>query len=313
MNKVLAIAFVFFCCILNLQSNAQTDLLSNDTSLIAPTAWSQPDTDKRELVIIDSAIISTTDTFRNLILSKYKNTSYNFADSTIKLDTRKYVNRNLIKLRKSPEHWIIYVFLFITLLFVIIRNAYAKALSVVFQAYWNDRAISQFTRDDNFIKLRNTVLYFILFASVYGVLIQVILNKMDLHLKTKPFEEYVFITLFVMAFYLAKFVLMKLSGYVFSIQKLMSGYLSVISISNFIYAIFLIPMLILHYYLPDNYAYWLFYVIMITFCFNTVYKYLRTANFIINNFQFPKFYLFLYLCTLEIMPLLIIYKVYLAQ
>lgn len=312
MNKILALVFGLSLCVLFQGSFAQADVSIADTFNYTSSSWTQVDTDKKELVIIDSSIIVSTDTFRNLVLSRYKNGIYNFADSTIKLDTRKYVNRNQIKLRKNPDHWIIYVFLFITLIYVVIRNAYSKTLSVVFQAYWNDRAISQFTRDDNFFKLRNTVLYFILFATVYGLLIKVFLNSLDVQLRSSAYDEYVFITLFVMAFYAAKFLLMKLSGYVFSIQKLMSGYLSVISISNFIYAIFLIPMLILHYYLADNYAVWVFYLIMISFCFNTVYKYLRTANFIINNFQFPKFYLFLYLCTLEIMPLLIIYKVFLA-
>ncbi len=313
MNKKLALVLGFILCMLFNNSFAQDITTIADTMQYSSTAFTRPDTDKRELVIIDSTILTTSDTFRNLVLSRYKDSKFNFADSTIKLDTRKFVNRNNIKLRKNPEHWIIYVFILITLLYVIIRNAYSKTLSVVLQAYWNDRAISQFTRDDNFFKLRNTVLYFILFASVYGLLLKVVLNNFELQLRTNAFDEYVFITLFVMAFYVSKFVLMKISGYVFSIQKLMSGYLSVVSVSNFIYAIFLIPMLILHYYLPENYATGLFYIIMVSFCFNTVYKYLRTANFILNNFQFPKFYLFLYLCTLEIMPLLIIYKVVLAQ
>ncbi|MFN5705738.1 MAG: DUF4271 domain-containing protein [bacterium] len=51
-------------------------------------------------------------------------------------------------------------------------------------------------------------------------------------------------------------------------------------------------------------------MILISFTFNTVYKYLRTGSFLKNNFQFPIFYLFLYLCAFEIMPLLIIYKVF---
>ena len=249
-------------------------------------------------MLIDTAIIKTTDTFRNLVLSKYKNTKFNFADSTIKLDTRKFINRNQIKLRKSPEQWIVYVFILISLLYVTIRNMYSKTLPVVFQAYWNDRAISQFTRDDNFFKPRSLVLYFLLFVSVYGLFIKLILNNFELHIANNSLKEYMSISLYVMVYYIAKFVLMKLSGYVFSIQKVISGYMSVVSISNFIYAIFLTPMLLLYYYLPEKFANGAFYIIMIAFFFNTVYKYLRTASFILNNFQFPKFYLFLYLCTL---------------
>ncbi len=270
------------------------------------------DTDNRYYVLIDSSILTPSDTFRKIVLNKYSGNTFNYTDSTIKLDTRKYVNRNAIKTRNSPDQWIVFVFLVIVLLYVLIKNIYSKTLSIVFQAYWNDRAISQFTRDDNFFKLRNTLLYFVLFAMVYGLLIKYMLDTFGIEIKTKDSDEYLFITAAAVLFYIAKFILMKFAGYIFSIQKLMSGYLSIISISNFIYSIFIIPFLILYYYLPNEYQGLVFYLILILFCFNTIYKYLRTGSFILNNFQFPKFYLFLYLCSLEIMPLLIIYKVFLA-
>jgi hypothetical protein len=128
----------------------------------------------------------------------------------------------------------------------------------------------------------------------------------------KGMEEYVIICLFTGTFYLLKFLLMKISGFIFSIQKLISGYLSILSISNFVYAIIVMPMLIFYQFITSSYQPYLLGLILILFCFNTIYKYLRTGSFILNNFQFPKFYLFLYLCTLEIMPLLIIYKVFIA-
>jgi hypothetical protein len=286
--------------------------LDTTTNYINLNYFEPVDTDNRYYVLIDSSILTPSDTFRKIVLNRYSGNTFNYSDSTIKLDTRKYVNRNAIKLRKSPDQWIVFVFLIIVLLYVLIKNIYNKTLSIIFQAYWNDRAISQFTRDDNFFKLRNTLLYFVLFAMVYGLLIKYMLDTFGVEIKTKDSDEYLFITAAAVLFYIAKFILMKFAGYVFSIQKLMSGYLSIISISNFIYSIFIIPFLILYYYLPNEYEGLVFYLILILFCFNTIYKYLRTGSFILNNFQFPKFYLFLYLCSLEIMPLLIIYKVFLA-
>ncbi len=311
-NARLFLVFIFFNLI-TFCAHAQVTNNGIDTSNYINLNYFEPvDTDNRYYVLIDSSILTPSDTFKKIVLNKYLGNTFNYADSTIKLDTRKYVNRNAIKLRKSPDQWIVYVFLVIVLLYVLIKNIYNKTLSIVFQAYWNDRAISQFTRDDNFFKLRNTLLYFVLFAMVYGLLIKYMLNNFGVEIKTKDSDEYLFITAAAVLFYIAKFILMKFAGYVFSIQKLMSGYLSIISISNFIYSIFIIPFLILYYYVPSEYEGLVFYLILILFCFNTIYKYLRTGSFILNNFQFPKFYLFLYLCSLEIMPLLIIYKVFLA-
>lgn len=270
------------------------------------------DTDTLYLVKIDSALIVKTDTIQKLVLGRYKSESYNFLEQNNSLVGKKFVNKNAIKLRKTQEQWLVYLFLGIVFLYALIRNIYFKTLNVIFQAYWNDRAINQFTRDDNFFKLRSSILYFVMFAMVYGILFKIILNYYGIRLRPNDYEEYLFICSFAAIFYFSKFILMKLSGYIFSIPKLMSGYLSIISISNFVYSIIAIPFIILYHYLDGTWASSVLYFTLILFIFNTVYKYLRTGTFIINNFQFPKFYLFLYLCSLEIMPLLIIYKMFLA-
>ncbi len=293
-------------------STAQTDLVIPDSIPQISYYHYQRDTDSVAYVLIDSSSIVQTDTIYKLVMSRYHMGSYNFTDSTQRPDARKYVNRNLIKVRKTEGHWMIFTLLSIILLYTIIRNVYDKTLVVIFQAYWNDRAINQFTRDDNFLKLRNTLLYFILFTTVYGLLLKFIFNFFEVNISYKGIEEYMIICLFTGTFYLAKFLLMKISGFIFSIQKLISGYLSILSISNFVYAIIVMPMLIFYQFIPSSYQPYLLGLILILFCFNTIYKYLRTGSFILNNFQFPKFYLFLYLCTLEIMPLLIIYKVFIA-
>lgn len=293
-------------------STAQTDLVIPDSIPQISYYHYQRDSDSVAYVLIDSSSIVQTDTIYKLVMSRYHMGSYNFTDSTQRPDARKYVNRNLIKVRKTEGHWMIFTLLSIILLYTIIRNVYDKTLVVIFQAYWNDRAINQFTRDDNFLKLRNTLLYFILFTTVYGLLLKFIFNFFEVNITYKGIEEYMIICLFTGTFYLAKFLLMKISGFIFSIQKLISGYLSILSISNFVYAIIVMPMLIFYQFIPSSYQPYLLGLILILFCFNTIYKYLRTGSFILNNFQFPKFYLFLYLCTLEIMPLLIIYKVFIA-
>lgn len=293
-------------------STAQSDTKVEDSIPAISYYHYQRDTDSVFYVLIDSSAIIQTDTIFKIVMSRHKSDSYNYSDSTLKLDSRKYVNRNLIKIRRTENHWMIFTLLSIILLYTIIRNVYDKTLVVIFQAYWNDRAINQFTRDDNFLKLRNTLLYFILFTSVYGLLLKFIFNYFKIYIGYEGIEEYVAICMFTGSFYLGKFLLMKLSGFIFSIQKLISGYLSILSISNFVYSIIVMPMLIFYQFVPSTYQPYLLGLILILFCFNTIYKYLRTGSFILNNFQFPKFYLFLYLCTLEIMPLLIIYKVFIA-
>lgn len=309
MNINKFVLLIFLLLISRVFANAQSVDSANirgiDTSNIKISA------DTLSYVIIDSTRIIHSDTIEKLVLSKYKSNDYNFMDNNRVL-SRKYINRNDIRIRKLEHQWIVFTLLFVVLLYTIIKNIYDKTLGVIFQAYWNDRAISQFTRDDNFFKLRNSVLYFVLFALVYGLLLKYVFNYFDVVLSYKEFEEYVFICILIALFYLAKFVLLKLTGFIFSMQRLISGYLSILSVSNFVYSIIIIPLLLFYQFSDTSIQPLLLAIILILFCFNTVYKYLRTGSFVINNFQFPKFYLFLYLCTLEIMPLLIVYKVFIA-
>ena len=51
------------------------------------------------------------------------------------------------------------------------------------------------------------------------------------------------------------------------------------------------------------------YLMIFLWVLNAIYKYLRSGAYVSSNFRFPKFYLFIYLCTLELMPLLLIYKI----
>lgn len=268
------------------------------------------DNDSICYAIIDSSIIVKNTTIEDSIRSKYLSDSYNWTEPRIIRAESKHFNK--IKFRKQPSVWIFYILLSIVIYFTFIRNVFYKSLPVIFQAYWNDRSINQFTRDDNFFKSRNSIFYFILFSMVYATLVYFIINYFGYTMPKMGLELYYLIIIILTIFYVAKYILMKLIGYVFSVQRLISGYLAIISVSNLVFAIFSIPFLIFYQYIQTEYKIYVLGSILIAFTFNTVYKYLRTGSFLKNNFQFPIFYLFLYLCAFEIMPLLIIYKVFVA-
>ncbi len=268
------------------------------------------DNDSICYAIIDSSRIVRSTAIEDSVMSKYVSDSYNWKEPRIiKADATHFYK---IKIRKQPSIWIFYVLLLIVIYFTFIRNVFYKSLPVIFQAYWNDRSINQFTRDDNFFKSRNSIFYFILFSMVYATIAYFIIDYFGYSMPRKGLELYYLIITVLTIFYTAKYLLMKLIGYIFSVQRLISGYLAIISVSNLVYAVLSIPLLIFFNYVNSEYKIYVLSIILIAFIFNTVYKYLRTGAFLKNNFQFPIFYLFLYLCAFEIMPLLIIYKVFVA-
>ncbi len=110
------IATILSCLVIQLFTIVNVEAQTNVDSLPEITYYHyQRDTDSISYVRIDSTLIHVNDTIRKIVLSKYMDMKFNFMDSTIKLDNRKYVNRNVIKLRKTDNHWIIFTFLFIHL------------------------------------------------------------------------------------------------------------------------------------------------------------------------------------------------------
>jgi Domain of unknown function (DUF4271) len=263
------------------------------------------------LVRMDSKTAHKIDSLRKDLSAKFPNTNFNFA--VIKATIPKQVNTNNIILRNTPEQWTAITLLIIVVLYSLLRTVFNKSLPVVFQAYWNDRAITQFTRDDNFFNMRNSIFYFGLFCLIYAFIAYQISQFYKIDLGYPDRKAYIFICGIIAIYYVAKYLILKFTGHIFNIQRLVSGYLAILSVSNMVFAILMIPFIVFIDYTPFGYKAYLVYFVLLSFVFNTFYKYLRTGSFILNNFQFPKFYLFIYLCTLEIMPLLVLYKLVIAQ
>ncbi len=275
-----------------------------------PPGYFALDTDTSFLVKIDSNLLTKSTAIFDSVMLNYQSDDYSYLSQYALKNNSNLKASNNYKLRKPKENWI--SFLIITLLtyLTIIRVQYAKNIPVLFQAYWNDRVIGQFTRDDNFFKIRTAALFFLLFCAIFALLLYNVLNYFENNLLNVGLTAYYRIFLIVNSYYLGKYLLMKLSGYLFSIQKVISGYLAIISVSNLVYTMIIIPILLFYQYLPVTVQAYLIYVLIFLWVFNTFYKYLRSGSFVVSNFQFPKFYLFLYLCSLEIMPLLVIYKLF---
>jgi hypothetical protein len=314
MLKAIRFSLLFILIVLQmLSSNASNiDTTNNYVSSdsIKPIKKYFFDNDSICYAIIDSSRIVRSTIIEDSLKSKYISESFNWIEPRI--INKESTHFNKIKIRKQPSIWVFYILLSIVIYFTFIRNIFYKSLPIIFQAYWNDRSINQFTRDDNFFKSRNSIFYFVLFSMVYATLVYFIIDYFGYSMPRKGLELYYLIITVFTIFYTAKYLLMKLIGYIFSVQRVISGYLAIISVSNLVFTVLSIPFLIFFHYINADYKIYILSIILVSFIFNTVYKYLRTGAFLKNNFQFPIFYLFLYLCAFEIMPLLIIYKVFVA-
>ena len=109
--------------------------------------------------------------------------------------------------------------------------------------------------------------------------------------------------------YLSKFVLLKMAGWVFNIEKATDTYIFIVYMVNKILGIVLLAFLIILFYSVSPIRE---IALTISFCFiGFLFLYRFTASYpsVRHEIKISIFYFFLYLCAFEIAPLLLIYKV----
>jgi hypothetical protein len=234
-------------------------------------------------------------------------TDFNYQSVAIKQihfsDTNNYITR------KGSKDWLSFLLIGIVMLFAFVNTGHGKIIVSLFQAYWSNRLISQFNRDDNFFKLRTSVFFLLIFLFVLSLLI---FNASPFYAPTIKFKGialYIRIFFLVTSYYLLKYLLLKAAANLFAIKKIIAAHLSIMAISNFVYVVAILPILLFYQFLPEIAHQQLILLMIFLWVLNAIYKYLRSGAYVSSNFRFPKFYLFIYLCTLELMPLLLIYKI----
>lgn len=111
------------------------------------------------------------------------------------------------------------------------------------------------------------------------------------------------------ALYLARLLILKLTGWIFNMQQATNTYSFVVFLVNKLLGIFLLPFLLLMAFSSPGV---LPVVIILSGCLVLVlfaYRYITSFGAVRKEIKLSRFHFFLYLCAFEIIPLLLIYKV----
>jgi hypothetical protein len=117
---------------------------------------------------------------------------------------------------------------------------------------------------------------------------------------------YIFGVLFIV--YLGKYIFLAFSGWVFNVPEATSGYTFIVFLVNKVLGIVLIPFIILITFSPLEIK-----QVAITISAGVIlalflYRYLITFGVIRSNLKVSALHFFLYLCAVELLPLVLIYK-----
>jgi hypothetical protein len=211
--------------------------------------------------------------------------------------------------RPSRDIWVIGV-IFILLLFAAGLNiASTKDVSNVFQSFYHRKAAGPAGKEESPINAWTFIGLFILFGLTSGMFLYLLTTGYyKVYYTIAGFQLFITLSIVIIALFAVKFLVLKFLGFVFDISKLVDDYIATLSLTYFNITFVFLPVAVCFSLIADAFIPFLLAVTLVLVVIIFVWQYLRSSVSIITNFRFHKFYLFMYLCALEICPILILIK-----
>lgn len=209
------------------------------------------------------------------------------------------------------DYWIGGILLSLYILFVWLYVSNRKKLNQIIREFYISRTGN---RDQFSIGNRASVFLSVFFVATLTIFINQILAYYGLHLFTyNPVFLGIVTALFILIAYGVKFLSIYILGYIFKVQKAASEYsLSVFLFCNVV-GLFMLPVVVCLTLMKQVSPVVFIYTGMGLLVVFMAIRVIRTLILGFNNSRISKFYLFMYLCTLEILPFIILAKLFILN
>lgn len=200
-------------------------------------------------------------------------------------------------------------YLLIGMLFYLafIKVTFPKYFSNLFQLIFQSPVRQKQTREqlqqNNLAALFSNIL-FILNASIFVSLLAVKNAWVDFSLYTCiGYSAALFAGLYVF-----KFLFLWFSGWLFGQTEAIGNYSFIVFLTNKVMGVFLIPAILLLAFSPISVQDFAYNIALIVISILFVYRYLISFSIVRTSLKVSAFHFFLYLCTCEVLPMLVLYK-----
>jgi hypothetical protein len=250
--------------------------------------------------------VDTTTEFRSIALPEKQPVHQFFTSHHFKK-----IHPDAIPATQYQPEWVLGI-LFICVVFVAWSNFfYHKRLRQIFMAPYSKRFLNQLVRDGNLFSERisvvlGTAYMLILSMLLYQVCILFMANRTGL--LANPLYLYIACLGILVIYWLVKIILIRLVGLTFKTTPTTNEYLLNVLIFNIITGLSILPFLITAIYLKLTIFVYISVMILGIFI---IFRFFRGFLIGISLRKFSYLFLFVYLCSLEFLPLIVLLKFFL--
>ena len=296
-------------------------LISTPSALSAHSSSFQSSIDSVQMESLDTPAVST---FDYVFIDTAQKPTLNFAqDSVLRMIEIEYTDleawfHKMDKLKKDKDmspvlkkayrpSWLIGVLLVILICLGMVRVFFYPTFLNIIYGYYNERILLQISKEDNVLTSWPYIFLYMIFSLSLGLFAVIYFGaKQDISFLT--FNNFIRLSGFIGVLFVAKLLLIRIISVIFEAEKLARDYITVLYVVYFNSMIFLTPLLIFAIFLPFFYLDYLLIFLVVCTVLLFSYRLVRTAWSLLGNLKFSIFYLILYLCALEIAPILILVK-----
>jgi len=207
---------------------------------------------------------------------------------------------------------VFYILIFLLFLLALIKTSFPKYVNSIFSLSFQATFRQTQTKDQmaqNFFPAFMLNVLFVFCGGLFITLFATYNKWTDL-----PFWQlFVFSTIILLIVYLVKYIVINFTGWVFNVREAAAEYSFVVFLINKLFAVVSIPLLFLIAYSEGRLKTVSITIVLCLAVFCLVVRYLVSLSRIRRNLKITAFHFFIYLWAVEIMPLLVIYKVLFLQ
>ncbi|WP_343562191.1 DUF4271 domain-containing protein [Sphingobacterium sp.] len=206
------------------------------------------------------------------------------------------------------ENWILFTALFLIFGVGLIRVFFPSDIKLVFQGYFDDRVLLSVSKEDTILTSWPFIFLFVLFSGAMALFVSLFyayeLNRFDFI----TFPNYIKTIGMVGGLFAFKIGFIRFLSFVFEIRKLVKEYVTVLYLIYFNTLFLMLPVLLILSLVPLSVVGVVLHMAIAGAILLFLYRFLKTAAHIMSMYKFSISYLILYLCCLEIAPILILLR-----
>lgn len=206
------------------------------------------------------------------------------------------------------ENWLLLTVFFLIFGIGLVRLFFPADFKIVFQAYYDDRVLLSLSKEDTILTSWPFIFLYILFSGTLALFVCLFyayeLDRYDV----VTFSNYFKITALIGVLFALKIGFIRFLAFVFEIGRIVREYVAILYLIYFNVLFFLLPVILTLSLVPVRYAKSIFIFAIVASVLIFFYRFIRTAIHVMGQYRFSLSYLILYLCCLEIAPIIILLR-----